>query len=71
MDDKVTNLMRYYLISYPSSSAYFNHLAEITVNSFLFELIGGFSFIHRMYSEPTLQNIATAARDSISSYQII
>ena len=39
MDDNVTNLMRYYLISHPSSSASFNHASEITVNSFLFELI--------------------------------
>ena len=39
MDNKVTNLMSYYLISYPSSSASFNHPAEITVNSFLFALI--------------------------------
>ena len=70
MDDKVTNLTRYYLISYPSSSASFNHPAEIAVNSFLFELIWGFSFIHRMYSAPMLQDLATAARDSISSYQI-
>ena len=48
----------------------FNHPAEIIVNSFLFELIWGFSFIHRMYSAPTLQDLVTAARDSISSYQI-
>ena len=70
MDDKVTNLTRYCLISYPSSSASFNHPAKIAVNSFLFELIWGFSFIHRMYSAPILQDLVTAARDSISSYQI-
>ena len=34
MHDKVTNLMRYYLISYPSSSASYKHPAEIAVNSF-------------------------------------
>ena len=70
MDDKVTNLTRYYLTFYPSSYASFNHMEEIAVNSFLFELIRGFSFIHRMYSVPTLQDFATAARDSISPYQI-
>jgi hypothetical protein len=73
MDNKVTNLMRYYLISYPSSSASFNHPAEIAVNSFLFELIWGFSFIHRVYSAWTHQDFAASARhpwSSISPYQM-
>ena len=70
MDDKVTNLTRYYLISYPSSSAFFNHPTEIAMNSFLFVMIWGISFIHRVYSAPTHQDLAASARDSVSSYHM-
>ena len=36
MENQVTNLLKYSIISYPSPSAPFNHPAEITVDSFFF-----------------------------------
>jgi hypothetical protein len=36
MENQVTNLLKYSIISYPSPSAPFNHPAEIAVDSFFF-----------------------------------
>jgi hypothetical protein len=36
IENQETNLLKYSIISYPSSSAPFNHPAEIDVDSFLF-----------------------------------